>query len=61
MENLIKKINNIEKNTGQVERNYRLGGSLWYIGYFELFVDGHRANGKEIEIFLKLKEEFDNI
>jgi len=59
MERLINKTNNIEKNAGWVERLYYLGGKSWFVGHERLFIEGRRANEKEIEEFLKLKEEFE--
>lgn len=57
MNKLIKKYNNIERNVGLVERSYRLGGSLWYVGDDALWLGDNRANEQEIIEFLKLKKE----
>ena len=59
MENLIKKLNNIERNVGWVERHYWLGLKRWYVGPTKLFVGQRPASEKEIEVFLKLKKDFE--
>lgn len=57
LEKLIKKYNNIEKNTGFVERYYYFGGKNWFVGRTMLFCNHKRADEKEIKEFLKLKKE----
>jgi len=59
MNNLIKKYNNIERNTGFVERYYHLGGKSWYLGNDGLWLNDRRANDQEIIDFLKLKKELE--
>ncbi len=60
MKELIEKKNNIEKNIGFVERQYWLGGHLWYISKMKLLCDDEVADLNQVTSFLELKKDFEN-
>jgi len=59
IEKLIEKLNAMEGNMFQVERNFFLGSKMWVVGKTSLKVNGEKTNEEEQEEFIKLKEEFD--
>ena len=63
MEELINKLNLIEKNFGMVERNFWLGEKHWFVGKTEVYIltkEGNRmVTDEELLEFLKLKKAFD--